>query len=139
MPPRRGCTVVSVNAIVIDPEVPEGPRYWLAEADRRRRAPSQQDYVGTYTFRQRGSTVYRREDDPEYGLHVPELIPFREETPALDLPTAVERITRALLPRFRERHELDNAAILYHRRYVCPPRDLDAAARQAWQRAIIAA
>lgn len=131
--------MVSVNAIVIDPEVPEGPRCWLAEADRRRRAPTQQDYVGTYTFRQRGSTVYRREDDPEYGLHAPALIPFREETPALDLPTAFERVARALLPRFRERYELDNAAILYHRRYVCPPRDLDATARQAWQRAIVAA
>jgi len=131
--------VVSVNAIVIDPEVPEGPRCWLAEADRRRRAPSQQEYVGTYTFRQSGSTVYRREDDPEYGLHVPELIPFREETPALDPPTAFERIARAVLPRLRERYELDHAAILCHRRYVCPPRDLDAAARQGWQRAIVAA
>ena len=131
--------MVSVNAIVIDPEVPEGPRCWLAEADRRRRAPRQQDHVGTYTFRQGGSTIYRREDDPEYGLHVPELIPFHEETPALDPPTAVERITRALLPRLRERYELDNAAVLYHRRYVRPPRDLDAMARQAWQRATVAA
>jgi hypothetical protein len=131
--------VVSVNAIVIDPEVPEGPRCWLAEADRRRRAHFQQDHVGTYTFRQGGSTVYRREDDPEYGLHAPELIPFREKTPALDPPTALGLIARALLPRSRERYELDNAAILYHRRYVCPPRDLDAPARQAWQRAIVAA
>ena len=131
--------MVSVNAIVIDPEVPEGPRCWLAEADRRRRAPRRSDHVGTYTFRQGGSTVYRREDDREYGLQVPELIPFREDTPALDAPTTVEHITRALLPRRRERYELDNAAVLYHRRYVCPPRDLDALARQAWQRAVFAA
>jgi hypothetical protein len=131
--------VASVNVIVIDPEVPAGPRRWLAEADRRRRAPRRPDHVGTYTFRQGGSTVYRREDDPEYGLRVPALIPFREDTPALDAPTAVEHIARALLPRLQERYELDNAAILYHRRYVCPPRDLDALARQAWQRAVVTA
>ncbi len=56
-----GYHVLSVNAIVIDPEVPEGPRLWLTEADRRRRAPRQPDMpVGTYTFRHARVSVYRR-------------------------------------------------------------------------------
>jgi hypothetical protein len=131
--------VASVNAIVIDPEVPEGPRCWLAEADRRRRAPRQRENVGTYTFRQAGATVYRREDDLEYGLQAPELIPFGDESPGLDEPTTVEHIVRSLWPRLQERYELDNAAVLYHRRYVCPSRDLDAGARRSWQRAMTAA
>jgi hypothetical protein len=131
--------MVSVNAIVIDPEVPEGPRCWLAEADRRRRAPHPEGPVGTYTFRQGGSTVYRREDDREYGLQAPELIPFANPTPALDPPSAMRLAARALWPRARERYQLDNAAVLYHHRYVRPPADLDAAARQSWQRAALAA
>lgn len=129
----------SVNAIVIDPEVPEGPRYWLAEADTRRRAPRQEGPVGTYTFRQHRTTVYRREDDREYGLQVPELIPFAAPTPQLDPPTALEQLARSLFPRLREDYELANAAAVYHRRYVCPPQDFDAHARQDWQRTVIAA
>src|SRR5260370_40424325 len=59
-----GYHVLSVNAIVIDPEVPEGPRLWLTEADRRRRAPRQPDMpVGTYTFRHARVSVYRRGED----------------------------------------------------------------------------
>lgn len=130
--------MVSVNAIVIDPEVPEGPKCWLAEADRRRRAPRPEGHIGTYTFRQGGSTVYRREDDREYGLRVPELIPFADPTPTLDPPSALELAARALWRRARERYDLDNAAVLYHQRYVCPPVDLDATARQSWQRALLA-
>jgi hypothetical protein len=131
--------MVSVNAIVIDPEVPEGPKCWLAEADRRRRAPRPEGPVGTYTFRQGGSTVYRREDDREYGLQVPELIPFASPTPTLDPPSLLELVARALWRRVRERYDLDYAAVLYHQRYVSPPADLDAGARQSWQRALLAA
>ncbi len=131
--------MVSVNAIVIDPEVPEGPKRWLAEADARRRIPPQPEPVGTYTFRQHGSTIYRRADDIEYGLGVPELVPFAEPTPTLDPPTLLEVVTRTLWPRLQERHEMDNTAIMYHRRYVRPSRDLDSGARQCWQRAVWAA
>jgi hypothetical protein len=130
--------VVSVNAIVIDPEVPEGPKSWLTDTDRRRREPRPQDQVGTYTFRQRGARVYRREDDREYGLQAPALIPFADPTPGLDPPTAMQFVTRALSPRRRERYEIKHVAVLYHRRYVCPPCDLDATARQTWQRAVVA-
>jgi hypothetical protein len=135
----EGCNVVSVNAIVIDPEVPEGPRRWLAEADARRRTPPEREHVGTYTFRQHGSTIYRREDDIEYGLVAPALIRFAESAPTLDPPGLLELVTRTLWSRRRERHEIDNAAILYHRRYVCPSRDLDAPSRQSWQRTVCAA
>ena len=132
--------MVRVNAIVIDPEVPKGPRRWLAEADERRRTPpEQQEPVGTYTFRQHGSTIYRREDDIEYGLSAAALIPFAEPTPTLDPPSLLEVAARALWRRLRERYELDNAATLYHRRYVCPSRDFDADSRQRWQRAVCAA
>jgi len=133
--------VVSVNAIVIDPEVPSGPRRWLAQADQRRRTPpppeEPDEPVGTYTFRQHGSTIYRRADDHEYGfgVGVPALIPFAEPTPALDPPGLLEAVARTLWRRRQERYELDNAAVVYHRRYVCPSRDLDAGARQSWQRA----
>jgi hypothetical protein len=139
MLPRRDANVVSVNAIVIDPEVPEGPKRWLTEADRRRREAPPHGPVGTYTFRHRGTSVYRREDDREYGLLVPELIPFADPTPRLDPPSPLQFLGRALRPRLRESYEQDNAAVLYHRRYVCPSRDLDANARQSWQRAIVAA
>jgi hypothetical protein len=130
--------VVSVNAIVIDPEVPEGPRRWLAEADARRRTPPQPETgpTRTCTFRQHGSTIYRRADDIEYGLGVPELIPFAQPAPTLDPPSLLEMVARSLWPRRQERHELDNAAILFHRRYVRPSRDLDADSRQFWQRAV---
>jgi hypothetical protein len=131
--------VVSVNAIVVDPEVPDGAKYWLTEADRQRREAPPQGPVGTYTFRRRGTTVYRREDDREYGLLVPELIPFADPTPGLDPPTALQWLARAVFTRLREQYELDNAAVLYHRRYVSPCRDLDAPARQGWQRAIVSA
>ena len=134
--------MVSVNAIVIDPEVPKGPRRWLAQADERRRTPPPpQEAAGAYTFRQHGSTIYRREDDLEYGLSVgvPALIGFAEPAPTLDPPGLLEATARALWPRRQERYELDNAAILYHRRYVCPSRDLDAGSRQSWQRAVGAA
>jgi hypothetical protein len=135
-----GCHVLSVNAIVIDPDVPEEMRQWLTEADQRRREPRQPDVpVGTYTFKHARVSVYRREDDREYGLHVPELIPFADPEPRLDPPTFFATIAWALLPRLREHYELDNAAALYHRRYVCPPQDLDAEARQAWQRTVLAA
>jgi hypothetical protein len=132
--------VLSVNAIVIDPEVPEAPRLWLTEADRRRRAPQQPDVpVGTYTFRHARVSVYRREDDREYGLRVPELIPFADPQARVDPPTFLVALTWALFPRLREHHEMDHAAALYHRRYVCPPQDLDVEARQAWQRTVLAA
>jgi hypothetical protein len=131
--------VVSVNAIVIDPDVPEGPKSWLADADRRRRETRPQDPVGTYTFRHRGARVYRREDDREYGLQVPALIPFADPTPVLDPPTTLQIVTRALSPRRRQLYELKHVAVLYHRRYVCPACDLDATARQTWQRAVVAA
>jgi hypothetical protein len=130
--------VVSVNAIVIDPEVPEGPRRWLAEADARRRTPPRPEPVGAYTFRQHGSTIYRRADDIEYGLGLPELIPFAEPAPTLDPPRLLELAARSLWPRRQERHELEHAAILFHRRYIRPSRDLDADSRQCWQRAVAA-
>jgi hypothetical protein len=131
--------VVSVNAIVIDPGLPDGPKCWLADADRRRREARPQDSARTYTFRRRGSRVYRREDDREYGLLVPQLIPFADPTPALDPPTPLQVVIRALSPQLRVRYEVKNVAILYHRRYVRPPCDLDAVARQVWQRAVVAA
>ncbi len=132
--------MLSVNAIVIDPEVPEGPRLWLTEADRRRRAPRQPDIpVGTYTFRHARVSVYRREDDREYGLRVPELIPFADLESRLDPPSFLATVAWALFPWLRDHYELDNAAALYHGRYVCPPQDMDAEARQAWQRAVLAA
>jgi hypothetical protein len=135
-----GCYVLSVNAIVIDPEVPEEPRLWLTEADRRRREPRQPDVpVGTYTFRHARVSVYRREDDREYGLRVPELIPFADPESRLDPPTLLSTIAWALFPRLRDHYELDNAAAVYHRRYVCPPQDMDAEARQTWQRTVLAA
>jgi hypothetical protein len=137
-PATEGCNVVSVNAIVIDPEVPEGPRRWLAQADARRRTPPQPEPAGTYTFRQHGSTIYRRADDAEYGQCVPQLIPFAEPAPTLDPPRLLELVARTVLPHRQERYELDNAPVLYHRRYVCPSRDLDAASRQWWQRAVCA-
>lgn len=129
----------SVNAIVIDPEVPDGPKNWLAEADTRRRAPRQEGPVGTYTFRQHGSKVYRREDDREYGLQVPELVPYAAPAPGIDPPTALEQFTRSVFPWLRENYELANAAAVYHRRYVCPPQDFDAHSKQDWQRTVIAA
>lgn len=135
----EGCNVVSVNAIVIDPQVPEGPRSWLAEADRRRRAPRPDGPVGTYTFRQHRTKVYRREDDREYGLRVPELIPFADPTPTLDPLTLGQQAAGVLFPWLRRNFELDHAAILYHRRYVCPTQDFDAHATQDWQRAVFAA
>jgi len=142
-PATEGCNVVSVNAIVIDPEVPSGPRRWLAQVDERRRTPprQQQESVGTYTFRQHGSTIYRREDDAEYGpgAGVPVLIAFAEPTPTLDPPGLLEAAVRTLWRRRRQRYELDNAAILFHRQYVCPSRDLDADSRQRWQRTVCAA
>jgi hypothetical protein len=131
--------VVSVNAIVIDPDVPEGPRCWLTDADQRRRKAHPKGPVGTYTFRLRGTRVYRREDEREYGLLVPELIPYADPTPGLDPPTSLQFVARALWPRLRQRYEHANVAVLYHRRYVRPSRDLDAAARQSWQRAVVAA
>jgi hypothetical protein len=131
--------VVSVNAIVIDPEVPEGPRRWLAKADARQRVSPQPGAVGTYTFRQHGSTIYRREDDAEYGLGLQQLVPFAEPAPTLEPPTLLEQVTRTLWPRRRERYELGNTAIFYHRRYVCPPGDLDAGGQQCWRRAAGAA
>jgi hypothetical protein len=132
--------VLSVNEIVIDPEVPEGVRLWLTEADRRRRAPRRPDVpVGTYTFRHRRVSVYRREDDREYGLRVPELIPFADPETRLDPPSFLAALGWALFPGKRERHELEDAPAIYHRRYVCPPRDMDAAARHAWQRTVLAA
>ena len=131
--------MASVNAIVIDPAVPEGPKCWLTDADRRRREARPQDSAGTYTFRQRGTRVYRREDDREYGLQVPELIPFADPTPALDPPKPLQFVARTLSPRLRERYERRHVAVLYHRRYVSPVRDLDATARQTWQRAVVAA
>jgi hypothetical protein len=134
-----GCHVLSVNAIVIDPDVPERARNWLTEADRRRRAPQPDVPVGTYTFRQARLSVYRREDDREYGLRVPELLPFADPEPQLDPPTLLTTIAWALFPRLREHYELDNAAALYHKRYACPPQDMDAEARQAWQRTVLAA
>jgi hypothetical protein len=130
--------VVSVNAIVIDPEVPPGPRCWLAEADRRRRAPRPEGPVRTRAFRQGGATVYRREDDREYGLAAPELVPFADPAPVTDPPSLIEMIAGAVWPHVRERYDLDNAAVIYHGRYVCPPADLDAVARQSWQRAVFA-
>lgn len=130
--------MVSVNTIVIDPEVPEGPKSWLTSADRKRRETRPEDPVGTYTFRQRGTRVYRREDDREYGLQVPALIPFADPTPGLDPPTALQFAIRALSAQRRERYEIKHVAVLYHRRYVRPPCDLDATARQTWQRAIVA-
>jgi hypothetical protein len=130
--------VVSVNAIVIDPEVPQGARCWLAEADRRRRAPRPDGPVRTYTFRHGGTTVYRREDDPEYGLQAPALVPFADPTPAIEPPSVIGLIAGAVWPHMRERYDLDHAAVIYHGRYVCPGVDLDATARQAWQRTVLA-
>jgi len=136
---RRRCHVLSVNAIVIDPDVPEGPMRKLADADERRQLPRQRGPVGTYTFRIAGSSVYRREDDREYGITGAELVPFADTPPLIEPPTLLQLVIRRLFSFFRERYEVDNAAALYHQRYVSPPRDLDAEARQAWQRTIVAA
>jgi hypothetical protein len=135
----EGMHVADVNAIVLDPELPEGPKQWLTEVDQKRREVRPVGPVRTYTFRLQGASVYRREDDREYGLQVPDLVAFSDPTPKLDPPTALQLVVRALWPQVRQRYEMKNVAVLFHRRYVCPPCDLDTAAQQTWQRAVVAA
>lgn len=168
--------MVSVNAIVIDPEVPEGPKRRLAAADSQHRtAPRHSPYVQeliafgaptplqprlprlarllhTAAARQTATDAERKAQRmflAMSGMVVGTLAVQPVEAPLVRAllvtlcsvaALATGRVmTIALALHSREAHQLDNAAVLFHRQYVCPPRDFDAQARPAWHAAVAAA